>query len=124
MLNRFIADTVVCLHFLFILFAVFGGLLILWKKWLVLLHLPAVVWSALIEFNNWICPLTPLENRFRLAGREQGYTGGFIEHYLIPVIYPAGLTREIQILLGSAAIVVNITVYVLVIRILTKNARP
>jgi len=116
MLQRILADLIVVFHFLFIIFALLGGLLIFWRKWIVFFHLPAAVWSALIEFKGWICPLTPLENRFRAIGNSAGYEGSFIEHYLIPVIYPAGLTHEIQIVLGFIAIAVNVVVYFVVLR--------
>jgi hypothetical protein len=74
-------------------------------------HLPTAVWGALIEFQGWICPLTPLENSLRAAAGEAGYQGGFIEHYLLPVLYPAGLTRGVQLALGSVVIAVNLAVY-------------
>jgi hypothetical protein len=107
---------VVVLHLLFIVFVVAGGFLALRRPWLALLHLPAVAWGAYIEFSGTYCPLTPLENHFsRLAG-EEGYATGFIEHYLIPVIYPAGLTACVQTLLGLFVIAVNLTVYAFVLR--------
>ncbi len=127
MIYRILADTVVLLHFLFILFVVAGGLLVLRRRWLALLHLPAVVWGVYIEFSGDLCPLTPLENTFnRLAGR-QGYASGFIQHYLIPVIYPAGLTHQIQLVLGLLAGIVNLVPYViLVCRVVhrMKEKRP
>lgn len=113
---RILADLVVILHLLFIVFVVAGGLLALRRPWLALLHLPAAGWGAYIEFTGRLCPLTPLENHFsRLAG-EKGYAGGFIEHYLIPVIYPTGLTSDIQLLLGLFVVAVNLAVYALVVR--------
>ena len=75
------------------------------------LHVPAAVWGVLIEFAGWVCPLTPLENALRLRGGEAGYSGGFIEHYLLPVLYPAGLTRNTQLLLGSFVLALNLAVY-------------
>ncbi len=111
MLYRFLADFVVCFHLVFILFALLGGLFVIWKKWVLWIHLPAASWAALIEFKGWICPLTPLENHFRRLAGEGGYGGSFIEHYLIPLIYPAGLTPEVQFLLGLLAIGVNLLVY-------------
>ena len=105
------ADAVLLIHFGFILFVLLGGLLA-WKwRWMPWLHLPAVLWGALIEFSGGICPLTPLENRLRQAAGEDGYPGGFIERYLLPVIYPAELTRELQVLLGLLVLVVNFAVY-------------
>ena len=111
MLYRLLADLTVAAHFLFMLLVVFGGLLLFWKKWTVWLHLPAACWGVFIELSGRICPLTPLENRFREAAGLQGYEGGFIEHYLLPVIYPAGLTRNIQFLLAGAVLAVNIIIY-------------
>jgi len=106
-----LADLVVLLHLAFILFVVFGGLLVLRRRRLMWLHLPVVVWGAAIEFVGWVCPLTPLENRLRAAAGEAGYSGGCIEHYLIPLIYPEGLTRELQWLLGALVLLVNALVY-------------
>lgn len=111
-----LADLVVLLHLAFILFVMLGGLLVLRWRRLMWLHLPVVVWGAAIEFIGWICPLTPLENRLRAAAGEAGYSGGFIEHYLIPLIYPAGLTRELQWLLGALVLLVNAAVYWRVLR--------
>jgi len=111
MVYRFLADALIVFHFSFILFVVFGGFLILWNRMFVFIHLPAAFWGALIEFKGWICPLTPLENSLRRAGGQAGYPGGFVEHYLIPVIYPAGLTPQIQYILGSLVILTNICVY-------------
>ena len=111
-----LADLVVLLHLAFILFVVLGGLLVLRRRRLMWLHLPVVVWGAAIEFVGWVCPLTPLENRLRAAAGEAGYSGGFIEHYLIPLIYPEGLTRELQWLLGALVLLVNALVYWRVLR--------
>jgi Protein of Unknown function (DUF2784) len=116
MLHRLLADLIVLLHLFFILFVIGGGLLALYRERIVLLHLPAVLWGIYIEFSGNICPLTPLENHYRsLAGRE-GYPGGFIEHYLPPIIYPSGLTHEIQIFLGLFVLVVNLIVYFFLLR--------
>ena len=76
-----------------------------------LLHLPAAVWGALIEFQGWLCPLTPWEQQFRLAAGQAGYHGGFIEHYLLPVIYPPGLEHNTQLILGSVVVVINAVIY-------------
>jgi hypothetical protein len=116
MIYRLLADTVVVIHLLFILFVLLGGLLGLWRQWIVWLHLPAMVWGAVIEFANLICPLTPLENTLRIAGGERGYSGGFIEHYLEPIIYPPGLTPTMQIGIGAGVLLINISVYVFVWR--------
>ena len=113
---RWLADTVVALHFAFVLFVVLGGLLVLRWRRVAWIHIPVAVYGALIEFAGFICPLTPLENWLRRRSGEQGYPGGFIEHYLLPVIYPAGLTRQIQLLLGAVVLVLNAVVYWLVWR--------
>jgi len=110
-----LADVVVVVHFAFVLFVVFGGLLVLCRQKVMYLHLPAVAWGAFIEYTGGICPLTPLENSLRARAGLQGYQGGFIEHYLVPVLYPSGLTRNIQFILGSLVIVSNLLIYALVI---------
>lgn len=106
-----LADAVVVLHLGFVLFVVGGGFLVLrWPKaaWI---HVPAAAWGAAIELWGWVCPLTPLENWLRVQAGEVGYGGSFVEEYLLPVLYPGGLTREIQIALGIFVIVVNGAVY-------------
>ena len=108
---RALADFVVVVHIAFVAFVVAGGLLVLRRPRLAWLHLPAAVWGVLIEFAGWICPLTPLENAFRARGGEAGYSGGFVEHYLLPVLYPGGLTRGVQIGLGSIVLALNLAVY-------------
>ncbi len=108
---RMLADLVVGLHFTFVVFVVAGGLLALRWRRVVWLHLPAAIWGALIEFGGWICPLTPLEKWLRERAGGAGYEGGFIEHYIIPVLYPGALTREIQLALGVAVVAVNFLVY-------------
>ncbi len=116
MLYRLLADLVVVAHLVFIIYALFGGLFGLWRKWSLFVHLPAAAWIAIIAIQGWICPLTPLENKLRSAGGVAGYEGGFVEHYLIPVIYPPGLTRTTQFMLGGVAIAVNVAVYIFVLR--------
>jgi hypothetical protein len=111
MAYHILADLVVGVHTLFVAFVVVGGLLALRWPWVAVLHLPAAAWGALIEFQGWICPLTPLENSLRASAGQAGYRGGFIEHYLLPVLYPTGLTRGVQLALGSGVIVVNLVVY-------------
>jgi len=111
MIYSFLADALLVTHLLFIIFVVVGGLLIIKWRWLILLHLPAVIWGILVEFNHWICPLTPWENALRRAAGETGYNSGFIDHYLIPLIYPTNLTDESQIILGSLVIIINLVVY-------------
>lgn len=116
-----LADLVVIIHLLFILFVVFGGLLLLrWRK-LIWLHLAAVLWGVAIEVFGWICPLTPLENWLRFKSLSSSYETGFVEHYLLPIIYPQGLTREIQSILALVVIVVNALIYCLVFRRRKRN---
>jgi hypothetical protein len=111
MLWKTLADLVLLIHFIFIVFIVFGGFFAMWWRWIPWVHLPAALWGAALEFGGWICPLTPLENRLRRTGGEAGYTGGFIEQYLLSIIYPSGLTREIQFILGVFVILVNLVAY-------------
>ncbi len=110
-IHRVLADAVLLLHLAFIAFVVLGGFLVLRWPRLAWLHVPAVVWGAATEFLGIICPLTPLENRLRALGGEAGYGGGFIEHYVTAWIYPAGLTREVQWLLGITVVVINVAIY-------------
>jgi hypothetical protein len=116
MLSRVAADLLVALHFAFIVFVLAGGYLAWRWRWVIWLHLPAAAWGALIEFAGWICPLTPWEVALRQQAGEAGYAGGFIEHYLIPVVYPAGLTPAIQTILGCAVIAVNAVAYAGLVR--------
>jgi hypothetical protein len=113
---RLLADVVVGLHLLFVLFVIAGGFLVLRWRWLMLLHLPAAAWGALIEFQGWICPLTPLENWLRRRGGQAGYGGDFVEHYLLPVLYPTGLTRGLQFVLGLLVLVINLGIYGTILR--------
>ncbi len=117
------ANIVLIIHLGFVLYVVGGGLLIFRWKWSILLHLPAVLWGALLEFNGWLCPLTPLEQWLRVAGGQRGYSGGFIEHYLLSLLYPAGLTRDIQILLGTFVVVVNALIYAILIFRFVRSRR-
>jgi len=110
------ADAVLLLHGLFVVFAVAGGLAAAWRPWLAAVHLPTAAWAAWIEFTGGICPLTPLENRLRSLAGGATYPGGFIEHYLLALIYPAGLTREVQLALGALVIAVNLAIYAWVLR--------
>lgn len=111
MLYRSAADAVVVVHTLFVVFVVAGGLLVLRWPRLAWGHLPAAVWGALIEFTGMICPLTPLEKWLRVRAGGAAYDGGFIEHYLLPVLYPPGLTRGTQLMLGLVVVVINLGVY-------------
>jgi hypothetical protein len=96
---------------MFVLFVVLGGLLVLRWPWVAVLHVPAAVWGVLIELTGWVCPLTPLEQSLRLRAGEQGYSGSFIEHYVLPLLYPSALTRTIQVGLGAIVIAVNLCIY-------------
>ncbi|PIS37063.1 MAG: DUF2784 domain-containing protein [Nitrospirae bacterium CG08_land_8_20_14_0_20_52_24] len=109
---RLLADLLVIGHVAFILFAVFGAALAFSRPKIIWLHVPAVIWAALIEFAGWVCPLTPLENRLRMMGGEAGYSGGFVEHYILPVLYPGMLTRKIQVLLGILVLAFNLFIYI------------
>ena len=105
------ADLLVLLHLAFIVFVVLGGLLV-WRWWrVVFVHLPAVIWAVLLEFYGWLCPLTPWEQQLRQAAGENGYSGSFIAHYLLPLIYPAGLTHNVQLLMGLGVLLVNLLIY-------------
>lgn len=121
MLYGVLADFVVMVHFAFVLFAVLGGFFVLrWKRcaWL---HVPVVLWAALIEFTGWICPLTPLENWLRARGGTVGYRSSFIEHYILPVLYPTQLTRQLQITLGLLVLGINLGIYGWVLRRAAKS---
>lgn len=109
---RLAADGVLLLHLAFILFALVGGALAARWRWMPWVHLPAMAWAIFVEFTGRICPLTYLENELRLRAGQSGYTTSFIEHYLLDVIYPAGLTRELQFGLAATVVVVNIAIYV------------
>jgi hypothetical protein len=115
MFLKLAADFVVLLHLAFILFVVLGGLVVFrWPRFM-WLHIPAAAWGAFIELTGRVCPLTPLENRLRIAAGETGYSGGFIEEYLIPVVYPDGLTRWVQISFGIGVVVINLVFYGLLV---------
>ena len=119
-----LADAVVALHFAFVLFVALGGLLALKWRWIVWLHVPAVAWGVAIEFAGWICPLTPLENHLREQAGEARYAGDFIGRYLTAIVYPEGLTRDAQLVLGLAALVLNLAVYTFVVRrVFTRQPR-
>ncbi len=106
-----LADALVVLHFSFIVFVVLGGLLVWRWHWVAWLHVPALLWGAAIECVSGVCPLTPLENQWRIQAGESGYPHGFIEQYLTPLIYPAGLTASVQICLGVAVLLINMAIY-------------
>jgi hypothetical protein len=113
---RLAADALVLLHALWLAFVVFGALLALRWRRVLWAHVPVVAWGALVEFTGWVCPLTPWENDLRRLGGQEGYAGGFIERYVTAIIYPEGLTREIQIGLGVGVLVLNAGLYWWVLR--------
>jgi hypothetical protein len=113
---RLLADAVVVVHLAFVVFVVCGGLLVLWRRWMAFVHLPAAAWGVFIEFSGRICPLTPLENHLRALGGGAAYSGDFVERYLMPVLYPPGLRRDVQIALGLFALAINAGVYFHVLR--------
>ena len=115
-MSLFLADIVLVVHLLFIIFVLFGGLIVLkWHK-VIWAHIPCVIWGVLIEIFGWVCPLTYLENYFREIGNANYYESSFIQHYLLPIIYPPGLTIDIQILLGVFVIMINLVIYYVVWR--------
>ncbi|HWR59524.1 MAG TPA: DUF2784 domain-containing protein [Thermodesulfovibrionales bacterium] len=116
MLSRIFADIVLLFHFAFIIFAVFGGAIVFFRRRAAWLHLPAVLWSAAVNFASWICPLTPLENSFRAKADESGFEGGFIEHYIEPLVYPGGMPREMELIAGISVLAWNCLVYLIVMR--------
>ena len=116
MVYRALADLVLVIHFGFIVFVVVGGLLALRWRWAPLLHLPAALWGVIIELSGWACPLTPLENALRRASGVSGYSGGFIEHYVASIVYPAGLSYSVQLVLAGLVVLINSLVYLFVWR--------
>jgi hypothetical protein len=112
---RLLAEFTVSVHIAFIAFAVLGGILVLRWPRLIIIHLPAFVWAAYVELSGRICPLTPLENHFRILAGEAGYGRGFIEQYALPLIYPGDLTLKLQVILGGAVVVVNLAIYALIV---------
>ena len=116
MLYRLAADAVLLLHLAFVVFVALGGFLVVrWPK-LAWAHLPAVAWAALVEFSGWICPLTPLEIALRHGAGDAAYTGDFVEHYIVALLYPESLTRDMQIKLGIAVVLLNAVIYGVVLR--------
>jgi len=111
MLYQMLADIVFSIHFAFIIFVIFGGFMVLRWRWLMWFHIPAAIWGALIEFAGWICPLTPLENHLRMKGGAAGYQSSFVEHYIIPLIYPEALTRSTQVMFGLFVLIINMCIY-------------
>lgn len=113
--SHILASVILLLHFAFVLFAIFGAFAVLYRRWVAWIHLPAVAWSSVVNLAGWVCPLTPLENRFRMAAGQAGYTEGFIEHYIASLVYPAGMTRTVALTAGITVVVWNAAVYAWVI---------
>ena len=120
---RVAADAVVLVHAAFVAFVILGGLLVLRRPYLAWVHVPAAVWGVLIEFAGWICPLTPLENFLRDRAGLSTYQGDFVEHYVLPMLYPAELTRSRQVWLGLVALSINLFVYWRLIRTASVRQR-
>ena len=108
---KLLADAVLIVHLAFVVFVVFGGLLALWRNWLAVLHLPALAWGIWIELSGRVCPLTPLEQHLRRLAAETSYEGGFLDHYVVPLLYPDALDRRAQVVLAVALAAWNIAVY-------------
>ncbi|WP_148252750.1 DUF2784 domain-containing protein [Aidingimonas lacisalsi] len=112
MLYRLAADLLLVIHLAFIVFVVLGGIAVSFRHKVAWAHLPAAIWGTVVELGGFYCPLTPWENRLRQLGGEAGYAGGFIEHYLLPILYPPGLTPTIQMWLGVAVVAINLPIYI------------
>ena len=108
---RALADLVLVVHFAFVLFVIFGGVLALRWPRVAWIHVPIALYGAVVEFVGFVCPLTPLEVGLRQRGGQAGYAGGFIDHYITAALYPTGLTRQVQFILGAALVVLNVVVY-------------
>ena len=115
------ADLTLIVHFAFILFVVFGALLFFVATKIIFIHFPALIWGSYIELTNSICPLTYLENWFLHKANLTTYSEGFIQNYLVPIVYPVSLTKDLQIYLGIALIVINIVFYAFIFSKLKKN---
>lgn len=124
MLNRLLADAVLIVHFAFIVFVLLGGYAALRWRWTVLVHVPCVVWGVYIMLSGNVCPLTPLENRLRRAAGGEGYDGGFIEHYIVKIIYPEGLERWMQFSFAAIIVLANVLAYFLYWRKHVRDCRP
>ena len=111
MLYRLSADAVLLLHLTFIAFVLLGAALAARWRWVIFAHLPAAAWGFFVELSGHICPLTVVENLLRVKAGQSGYAGGFVEHYILPIIYPAGLSRDIQLVLAGVVVMVNVAIY-------------
>ena len=115
MRTRILGDLVLGFHFAFVVFSVLGGFLVLWKRWIAWLHVPSVFWSSFVNLLSHVCQLTPLENRFRRLAGQAGYEGGFIEHYIAPLVYPGGMPRRMELIAGCSILIWNTFVYAFVV---------
>lgn len=113
---RMMADMVVVLHFAVVLFVLFGGLLVIWRRWMAWVHLPIIAWVIFAELFQYLCPLTYLENWLRERGSGETYRGDFVAHYIMPVLYPDGLTSRMQILFGLLILAINFSLYAIAFR--------
>ena len=120
-MHELAADIILIIHFLFILFVIFGALLLFVEKKIVFIHIPAIIWGSYIELTHSICPLTYLENWLLQKANLTTYSEGFIQNYLVPIVYPTNLTKDIQIFLGIALILINIVIYAFIFSKLKKN---
>ena len=111
MIYHVTANLLVMIHLVFIVFVIAGGFIVLIWPWVILLHIPAVIWGAIVELKGWICVLTPWENNLRHLAGQEGYSGGFIERYIVSLIYPAELTHDAQIVMGLIVITINLCIY-------------
>ena len=122
MIARLLADMVLLLHVAFILFALSGGLIILWKRWVVWIHLPVLLWASVVNLAGWTCPLTPLENALRALAGQAGYEGGFVEHYVVPLVYPDVMSRDLEMVSGLAVLACNVLTYAFVIHRIRRHS--
>ena len=121
MTARILADLVLGFHFAFIVFAVLGGFVVLWKPRIAWLHVPSVAWSAFVNLFSQVCPLTPLENRFRHLAGQAGYEGGFIEHYITPLVYPGVMPERWGLIAGFSVLIWNVLVYTFLVAALRRK---
>lgn len=118
---RILANFILGFHFGFVLFSVLGGFLVLWKRWIAWLHIPSVLWSSFVNLFSHVCPLTPLENRFRQLAGQAGYEGEFIQHYVAPLVYPGGMPRRMELIASYSVLLGNALVYAIVAALLRKG---
>ena len=115
MFSSLLADAALLLHLAFIVFVVFGALFVFYRRWIAWIHLPMVLWASVVNLMHWYCPLTPLEKYFRAAAGQEGYEGGFIAHYIVPLIYPQGMSYDLGVAIGVGVFVWNVLIYSLVV---------